>query len=800
MKKRLLIFFLFVFITQIIQAQCAGNCTLYTQSAIAFSLSPVGGNTLTLGDDQISTAVPIGFTFTFMCSAYTQMYVSSNGFISFNAASGNGCCSGGFLPTTAANPNNLVAFLWTDLYPPSGGTITYSTQGTAPNRVCIITYSNIAYYPGSGSVTGQIKLFETSNVIEIHSGSASADSHLKTQGIEDQPGTIGQATPGRNSVNFSISTPDAYSFSPGAALPACTLTPNAGAAVSSPTSGCGNLTVNLGLSGTSGTCSATYQWQSAANSSGPFTNISGATAPTAIVTTTATSYYQCIISCGTNSAVSSQATVVITATTCPVQCAQNCTLYTQSAITNSLSPVGGNNLVLGDDQVSSAVPIGFTFTFMCNAYTQMYVCSNGFITFNPASSNGCCSGGFLPTAGANPNNLIAFLWTDLYPPSGGTITYSTQGTAPNRVCIITYSNIAYYPGSGSVTGQIKLFETTNVIEIHSNSASADTHIKTQGIENQAGTIGQATPGRNNVNFSISTPDAYSFIPASLNCSVAPTPGTAVAIPSAGCGTVTTTVSLSGASGTCGAIYQWQSATNSSGPFTNIAGATTSTVASTTTLTMYFNCVLACGTASATSSTETVVVTPAPCLLPIQLLNFYLNDNGSYCDINWETASEHNSDFFLVEKSNNGFDFTSLGKVPAAGNSTQLKKYSLRDADPVTNSIIYYRLKQFDKGNNDPRLSVIRVLDLKNKMIQKIKLQPNPASTSLEIHLPENFINRNITIQIFGYSGKRISTVTLSKSTSDPVYILNVENLASGLYNVQAFDESGESMNATFIKD
>src|SRR5262245_19395344 len=41
----------------------------------------------------------------------------------------------------------------------------------------------------------------------------------------------------------------------------------------------------------------------------------------------------------------------------------------------------GTGFVLGDDQVSAAIPLGFSFNFYGSAYTDVHVASNGFLTF-----------------------------------------------------------------------------------------------------------------------------------------------------------------------------------------------------------------------------------------------------------------------------------------------------------------------------------------------------------------------------------------------------------------------------------
>lgn len=190
--------------------------------------------------------------------------------------------------------------------------------------------------------------------------------------------------------------------------------------------------------------------------------------------------------CGTSS--SSNTLSVI-----PACCISN---YTATAI--PFAPLTGaqTNVVLGDDQVSGAIPIGFTFSFYCVDYTNAYISSNGFITFNAASGSGCCSGQILPTAG-DPSNLIACGWDDLFPPGAGTVGYFTTGVAPNRRFVVNYTNIPYCCGSGppNNTMQIILYETTNIIEVH-NASITNITPGTIGVENGAGTIGTAPPGRN----------------------------------------------------------------------------------------------------------------------------------------------------------------------------------------------------------------------------------------------------------------------------------------------------------------
>jgi hypothetical protein len=150
----------------------------------------------------------------------------------------------------------------------------------------------------------------------------------------------------------------------------------------------------------------------------------------------------------------------------------------------------GTALILGDDVVTGALPLGFNFSFFGTDYTDVYVSSNGFITVLPGQSNGCCNGQPLPTAGADPGGLIAGWWNDLYPPGGGTVRYQTTGTPGNRTFILQFTNVPHCCGSSPVvTWQTKLFEGTNNIESHYVNATADGSNSSAGIANPTGTIG-----------------------------------------------------------------------------------------------------------------------------------------------------------------------------------------------------------------------------------------------------------------------------------------------------------------------
>ncbi|MGB4844279.1 MAG: hypothetical protein WBP16_07430, partial [Ferruginibacter sp.] len=81
-------------------------------------------------------------------------------------------------------------------------------------------------------------------------------------------------------------------------------------------------------------------------------------------------------------------------------------------------------------------------------------------------------------------------------------------------------------------------------------------------------------------------------------------------------------------------------------------------------------------------------------LPVLFTQFNVKCNNTTVDIKWKTAQELNSSHFNVLRSTDGSNWTIIGTVPAAGNSSTEKSYSFVDLNPAT-GIIFYRIAEVD---------------------------------------------------------------------------------------------------------
>jgi len=190
----------------------------YTVSSVPFTPERAPAKFLASCDDCVAYDTPLGFDFKFFGNTYNKVHVSSNGFLGFDRSIGNGCCSGGGIPSPTDLPyNNMISIAWTDLN--SGvlnSDIRYETQGTAPNRKFVLQFNNVPeYYNGPGRVTAQLVLAEGSNDITIYTFSNTIVTnvwHPVTQGIENADGTEAEFVAGRVRSFFGL-TNDAVRFS-----------------------------------------------------------------------------------------------------------------------------------------------------------------------------------------------------------------------------------------------------------------------------------------------------------------------------------------------------------------------------------------------------------------------------------------------------------------------------------------------------------------------------------------------------------------------------------------------------------
>ena len=168
----------------------------YQVQAIPFDLRDVSVSGVDVGLDNLDDSValaPIGFSFPFYGVNYSQVEISTNGFITFTPTGNSRCCSGQPIPNPGG-ADNFIAGWWEDLDPSEGGIIRRQTLGPAGAREFVVGYYEVRDNddPANSINTMELILHEASGQIELQYGQIQfEDVDNKVVGIENSSGTDG---------------------------------------------------------------------------------------------------------------------------------------------------------------------------------------------------------------------------------------------------------------------------------------------------------------------------------------------------------------------------------------------------------------------------------------------------------------------------------------------------------------------------------------------------------------------------------------------------------------------------------
>ena len=183
----------------------------------------------------------------------------------------------------------------------------------------------------------------------------------------------------------------------------------------------------------------------------------------------------------------------------------------------------------------------------------------------------------------------------------------------------------------------------------------------------------------------------------------------------------------------------------------------------------------------TNTTNTIIISDP---LPVTLSDYQLKEIvGNIISVknNWSTANELNTAYFNVQRSINGVDYATIGKINAKGRGAN--NYQFIDNTPA-NGINYYRLQIIDRNGN---LSYSKVVAIQLSAIaNRVSVYPNPAKNFIIVN-GKNIKQTNIIDNL----GRTVAT----KKGMNAIAIQNkIEfKLSSGIYTAQILMADGETV-------
>lgn len=167
-------------------------------------------------------------------------------------------------------------------------------------------------------------------------------------------------------------------------------------------------------------------------------------------------------------------------------------------------------------------------------------------------------------------------------------------------------------------------------------------------------------------------------------------------------------------------------------------------------------------------------------LPVNWLYFRGNNHNKDNILEWATSSEQNSKEFKVERSLDAINFSAIGTVPAAGNSSSISTYDYtdRNIDQLNSSVMYYRLRQVDLDNNYRYSAVVRLTYKETATINSI-VYPNPTSRILTITVGDKNLIGTMA-SIYDINGRLIESIKISAQSQT----VDISRYTNGIYLIR----------------
>ncbi|MBC7722360.1 MAG: T9SS type A sorting domain-containing protein, partial [Pedobacter sp.] len=181
-------------------------------------------------------------------------------------------------------------------------------------------------------------------------------------------------------------------------------------------------------------------------------------------------------------------------------------------------------------------------------------------------------------------------------------------------------------------------------------------------------------------------------------------------------------------------------------------------------------------------------------LPVTLQPLTVVKINNSASLNWSTLTEQNNNYFEVQQSTDGINFTAIGKVLSKGNSSVKVDYTFTDTKP-NKGLNYYRLKQVDNGG---KVSFSNIVTIEfSTVIGGINIYPNPASdfVTLDFYSTENEI---IAGAIINVKGNTVKVFTIATLAGRNIKKIQVAGLANGNYII-TLNSNSQILSDRFVK-
>jgi trimeric autotransporter adhesin len=179
----------------------------------------------------------------------------------------------------------------------------------------------------------------------------------------------------------------------------------------------------------------------------------------------------------------------------------------------------------------------------------------------------------------------------------------------------------------------------------------------------------------------------------------------------------------------------------------------------------------------------------PITLPLNLLTFKGSWQDNLAMLQWETSNEVNTSHFIIERSVDARNFTTIGKTDAAGNSNgQNYSFPDKDAGMLNATILYYRLKMYDLNGTFSYSNIVSITVDPSAMV--VNIYPNPVHSVIMAKLSLKKAD-NLNIQVTDMKGQAVYMATKYLGAGTSELQIDTRKWTSQVYSIKITDSNNK---------
>ena len=189
----------------------------------------------------------------------------------------------------------------------------------------------------------------------------------------------------------------------------------------------------------------------------------------------------------------------------------------------------------------------------------------------------------------------------------------------------------------------------------------------------------------------------------------------------------------------------------------------------------------------------------PVPLPVKLSEFNAIYKGSDVSLNWTSQMEENFSHFIVQRSNDGKNYTDIATVLTNGSYGSGTKYEYKDRNVSSaTGMNFYRIVCVDR-TKEATYSVVRTIRLTKENAQTLALTtyPNPVTEQVKVTLPAAWQGKKVVLELYNANGVKVQGVQFSSASQTET--MQIANVSTGFYLVKATCD-GEVAQQRVIKN